>query len=509
VKTLPFAHAGDSVMIETVRSFVETLVVNLRAADVIDVVLIASLVYAVFAWLRHRVSRVVGFGIMSVAVIYTLAQLLDLYLTAMVFQVGMTAIVVALVIVFQDDIRRLFERLRTMRLFEMGTRRAGQVDHDTLVEAADQLANRRIGALMVIPGRESLEVHLHGGVVADAKISVPLLMSIFDPDTDGHDGAVIVSDGRIERFAVHLPLSTQLAKVGPGGTRHAAALGLAERCDAFVVVVSEERGTISVAREGDIVALASAAELRQEIERFENADADEERGLAWPRWATHNFGLKFASLAMAALLWIMFAYRIEAVQRSYEVPIEYRGLESSWYLQDPKPTKAKVELSGSERAFDRVDPAQLKISVDMARVEEGPMQFSVTDDHLNEPTGIRMTDVEPRSLRLKAHKLVKMKLPIDVQMDGKVPDGYKLERVVTEPGRVEVLVPSFLVDYVKELTTEPIQVDQLRETKTVRKNLVLPQHIRPKGEQPPQIKIRLEVDRDPPPVATPRTGAGL
>jgi uncharacterized protein (TIGR00159 family) len=484
-------------MVETARSFLETLLINLRIADAIDVVLIASLVYAIFAWLRHRVSRVVGFGIMSVAVLYTLAQVLDLYLTSMVFQVGLTAIVVALIIVFQDDVRRLFERLRTMTVFEVGASPSSQVNHDTLVEAVDKLAEHRLGALIVIPGRESLDVHLHGGVSADAELSVALLMSIFDPTTDGHDGAVIVTDGRIDRFAVHLPLSTQLAKIGSGGTRHAAALGLAERCDGFVVVVSEERATISVAREAEIVALDSAAELRHEIERFESSEASDQRGPMWPRWATRNVGLKSLSLGMASLLWIVFAYRIETVQRSYEVPIEYRGLESSWYLQDPKPTKAQVELSGSERAFDRVDPSQLKISVDMASIDEGPLQFSVTDEHLNEPTGVDMTDVEPRSLRLKAHRLVKMKLPVKAQITGKVPAGYKLDRVITKPGRVEALVPSFLEGYIQEVATEPIGVDGLRKTTTVQKNLVLPEHIRLEGDKPRQIKVQLDIKAEP------------
>lgn len=485
-------------MLDTARSFFEALAVNLRAADVIDVVLIGSLVYAVFAWLRHRVSRVVGFGILTVAVLYTLAQLLELYLTSMVFQVGLTAIVVALVIVFQDDIRRFFEKLRTMSLWEGGSRLAHQVEVDTLVDAVDRLAAKKIGALIVLPGREALDVHLHGGIRADAVLSVPMLMSIFHPKTAGHDGAVLIGgDGRLEKFAVHLPLSTDLSQVGPGGTRHAAALGLAERCDAFVVAVSEERGTISVAREGELRVLGSAAQLRGEIERFQSVERVEERTVGWPRWATHNLGLKAASLGIASLLWLLFAYRVETVQRTYEVPIEYRSLESSWYLQDPKPIKAKVELSGSERAFDRVEPNQLKISVDMAKVEEGPLQFSLNDDHLNEPTGIQVTDIEPRSLRLKAHKLVKMQLPIRAQIEGKLPNGYKLERVVTQPGRVEVMVPSFLEGYVKELSTEPIPVDQLRESKTIQKNLVLPQHIRHKGKQPPQIKIQLDVTKEP------------
>jgi hypothetical protein len=371
------------------------------------------------------------------------------------------------------------------------------------VEAVDQLAGQKMGALIVLPGRESLDVHLHGGIEADAAVSVPMLMSIFHPKTAGHDGAVVMRGGRMAKFAVHLPLSTDLSRVGPGGTRHAAALGLAERCDAFVIVVSEERGTISVAREGDLVEVASAAELRQEIERFARHEGVGQHRAIWPRWATRNVGLKFASLGIASLLWVLFAYRVETVQRTYEVPIEYRGLESSWYLQDPKPIKARVELSGSERTFDRIEPSQLKISVDMGKIKEGPVQLSLGDDHLNEPAGVAVTDIEPRSLRLKAHKLVKVQLPVKASIQGKLPQGYQLDRVITKPGRVEVLVPSFLEGYVTELSTEPIQVDELTASKTVQKNLVLPQHVRHKGQKPPQIKIHLDISPE-----ARRTGGG-
>lgn len=500
-------------MLHAVGSFVETLVYNLRAADLLDVLFIAGLLYGLFAWMRHRVSRVVGFGILSVGLVYALAQTLDLYLTSMVFQVGLTIIALALVVVFQDDIRRLFERLRTLSVGDSGGGTIAVRDRQTLVDAAAQLASQRIGALIVLPGRESLDVHLHGGVTAHADVSVPLLMSIFHPKTGGHDGAVIIDDGKVERFAVHLPLSTRTAKLGPGGTRHAAALGLAERCDAFVIVVSEERGIISVAHEGELVALASPEELSRHIERFGRAERAERAERAaggarrWPRWLAHDVGLKFAAVGLASLMWLLFAYRVETVQRSYEVPIEYRGLASNWYLQDPKPIKARVELNGSERAFDDIDASQLKISVDLNKLEEGPQQIALTESQLNEPAGVSVSDFEPGTLRIKAHKLVKADLPVKAQTKGKVADGYALETVVTEPGRVEVMVPQYLKGFVHELQTEPIDVDGLTRTKTVQATLISSQQVRFEGNEPPKIKVRLEVAPRPAP-QRPVTGAG-
>ncbi|MFP4600031.1 MAG: diadenylate cyclase [Persicimonas sp.] len=490
-------------MLQTVQSFFENILLHVRAADVVDVVLIAGLLYAVFAWLKHRVSRVVGFGIITVAGVYGLAQVLDLYLTSMVFQVGLTAIAIALVIVFQEDIRRLFERLRTMSLWEAGGRTSHRVDAEALAGAIERLAQRRVGALVVLPGRESLDVHLHGGVVARARFSAPLLASIFDPETDGHDGAVILADGRIERFGVHLPLSTNPSKLGAGGTRHAAALGLAERCDAFVIVVSEERGVVSVAREGELVEMGSTVELVAEIDEFESSDTREARTTRVPRWLTRNVGLKFAALSVATLLWVGFALRVETVQRTYEVPIEYRGLSDTWYLQDPKPSKTRVELTGSERAFDTIEDSELKISLDMKDIDEGPMQLTLGDEHLNEPTGVSVTAFEPRTLRLKAHKLAERELPIEAKLEGKMPDGYRIDKITVDPGRVSLHIPRFLDEYLTELSTEPIPVDALRESKSVDVNLIMPEHARVNGDEPPKINVKLKVVEEPQPVVRP------
>jgi uncharacterized protein (TIGR00159 family) len=483
-------------MFDSIRQFFETLLVNLRAADVIDVALIAGLIYAVLAWMRDRVSHVVGFGIVLVAVIYALAQYLDLYLTSMVFQVGIVAIILSLIVVFQDDIRRLFEQLRVMKPWETTVSKSYRKEMDTLVEAVGQMVEKRVGALIVLRGREALDVHLHGGIEAHAAVSVPILLSIFNTKTPGHDGAVIIDEGRIEKFAVHLPLSTKLEKLGRGGTRHAAGLGLAERCDALVIVVSEERGTVSVGREHELAVLDSAAELGPVIEKFQESERHEKRAVrGLPRWVTHNLWLKLIAGLMAASLWMLFAYRVETVQRTYEVPIEYRGLAENWYVQDPKPISARVELSGSERAFDDVDPASLKLSVDLSRLGQGTQRIALSDQQFDAPTGLTVNDIIPHTLRLTAQKLVDAKLPVDAQLQGEPAAGFEIVRVVTEPGRVDVEVPEHLAEAIDELQTEPIPIDGLSEDKTVKAQLLPGKNLRFPGDSPPAINVRIEVAR--------------
>ena len=503
-RVFPWSLYKMVAMLLFLERIVDNLAVNLRAADVLDIVLIAGFAYVILAWLRQRVSQVVGFGLVLVGVVYALAEAFDLYLTSMMFQVGLTVIALALVVVFQDDIRRLFERIRTTRLW--GAEHGPRGEHpelDTLVEGADVLSQKRVGALMVLGGKEALEVHLHGGIKAHAELSVPMLLSIFHPETAGHDGAVVIEGGQIDKFSVHLPLSTNQKELGAGGTRHAAALGLAERCDALVVVVSEERGTISVAREGRLEVLDSAGQLRGRLEQFFERETGPTGLSRWRRWLTHNLGLKAASVAMAAVLWVSFAYRVETVQRTYEVPVEYRGLPDAWALSDTKPMKAHVDLSGSERVFDRIKSSDLKIALDLSRIEPGVQTFRLNEGHLNEPEGVEVSDFDPRVIRLEAHRMVQAKLPINVATKGEVAAGSTLAKIVVEPSRLEVLLPEHLARYFTQIPTEPIDLGGLNQSRTVTTGVRLPDSVRLKGQKTAKIKVRLVVEANKAPSSHP------
>ena len=232
------------------------LVEHLHVADVVDVLIIALLIYVVLKWLGRRASHASVLAGVSVALLYVAARYFDLYLTRLLFQVGLPALLAGLVIVFQHDLKRGFERLSAWRPFQADLPSAELSRMiDVLIESAQSLAERKIGALIVLQGREPLERHTRGGVAVHAELSIPLLHSIFHPKSMGHDGAVVIAERRIERLGVHLPLSSNLEEVGNSGTRHTAALGLAERCDALVLVVSEERGSISVAEQGRLDAV--------------------------------------------------------------------------------------------------------------------------------------------------------------------------------------------------------------------------------------------------------------
>ena len=175
------------------------------------------------------------------------------------------------------------------------------------MEVTFGLAEDKVGALVVLKGSDDLARHLQGGIELRGLVSKPLLDSIFDPHSAGHDGAVVIEDGQVERFSAHLPISKNRKEIGSRGTRHAAALGLSERCDALLVVVSEERGVVSVAEGGKLKAITSPAELKGRLEGFIQEKFPVQKESTWRRLVVHHWRMKFVSTLLAVIGWSLFA----------------------------------------------------------------------------------------------------------------------------------------------------------------------------------------------------------
>lgn len=395
----------------------EQLAANIRLADLLDVSVIAVLLYCGLCWIRQRASRSLIMGVALLVTVFLCAHWLDMYLTAMLFEVGLLAMLLTLIVVFQQDIRRAFERLAVSG-FSAWSRRNAPTDSliDTLVESIVTLAETRTGALFVFAGREPLDRHVRGGVAVDARISLPLLYSIFHPQSPGHDGAVLIVGERIERLGVHLPLSKNLSQIGGRGTRHAAALGLAECSDALVLAVSEEHGTISVAQRERLRTINSA-ELKAQLERYYQTQFKPKKKPNWYRSLTRDIGVKAAALGIACILWLLFAYRVETIQRTFVVPIEYRNLPEELVIDEPHPTRAELTLFGSERAFDLLDTSSLIVSFDVSHVRsESPYLLPAEDSLKNVPAELSVNTIRPRVVQITVHRKPAGEMRDEVEM---------------------------------------------------------------------------------------------
>ena len=433
----------------------------MRIADVFDILIISVLLYFGILWLKQRASRPLIIIIALIALCYVCSQRFGMYLTSSLFQVGFTAFLLTMVIVFQADIRRAFQRFASWSASGKKQLLASTQTIGTIIETVQKLAENSVGALLVIKGREPVDRHIRGGVSLYGRISFPLLYGIFNTKSPTHDGAVIIEGERIERFAVYLPLSQNVEEGAEAGTRHAAGRGLSEACDALVVIVSEERGTITIAEHGDLEVIGSPVQLKERLDRFYQSMAPLKRGRPHFTWIKHNLGFKTLSLLLALGLWIFFAHRVETIHRTFTVPVEWRNLPSNYFVDSIKPLEAKVSLSGSERDFN-FDPSTMIVSLDLGAVHDGIQDIAITDWNLmNKPTQVAINRIEPQAIRLKAYVMTAIDLPIKVRTENSLLGDLRLITIATEPAKVKILVPRNRKGEYGQLLTEPLDLSEI------------------------------------------------
>ena len=462
-------------------------------SDLIDIAVITLFIYSILIWFRRTTSRRVVIGICLLAAIYLLARLFDLYLTQLLFRTVFAVLLIALVVVFQDEIRRAFERLAIWGSFRDRRRYAGFHAADALLETVSGLASDRTGALIVVRGGESLDRHVEGGIPLYGKISKPILYSIFDPHSPGHDGAVLIEGDRITKFGAHLPLSKNLAQIGALGTRHSAALGLSECSDAFVIVVSEETGSIRVAREGEMKRMNSVADLKGRLEKYYQDKFPRQAEPDWKRFLRENAGLKVLALGLAVLSWFLFAYRSENVQRTFAVPIEYRNLPAGWALEGVKTPEAMVTLTGSQREFNLLNPSNLVISFDLSKMPEGINRLNLTEDELRHPVNLQVYRIEPSGVTVEMHKTSVISVPVEVRTKGKLPAGVRLVSLKALPSTVRVRVRIAPGDGVGPLLTEPVDLGDVTRTVVFTPRLQLPDSMQMVEPDAPVVRVTVEV----------------
>jgi uncharacterized protein (TIGR00159 family) len=374
---------------------------ELRWQDALDILIVAALVYAVILWLRRSQASLVALGLALLSLVYVGARLLGLQLTTLAFQSLFAVSIVVLVVIFQEELRQAFEELAGWVLRRHQEVRPRFDTRGVLVEWLFRLARQRRGALMVIPGRQLLDRHLQGGVELDGRLSGALLQSLFDPHSDGHDGAVVVENRPVTRFGVHLPLSRNTAHLGSLGTRHSAALGLAERTDALCLAVSEERGEISAALNGVLKPIASAQQLGLLIDLFfkDRHPLLQHRPLL-ARLLSQNGLAKGVSLASAAFLWALLVPGSDPAQVTLPIRVEVSGLPDKLELEKVEPQEVTATFKGTRRDLISLDGEALRLQVDASLAKLGRRTFEISERNVSHPGGMVLTDLYPDKVRI-------------------------------------------------------------------------------------------------------------
>ena len=243
---------------------------NIRVFDIIDILVIAFLIYKAIQFLRETRAGQLAKGIIVLVVVYLIAKWFDLAVLRGVLAFVFNSAIIALAVIFQPELRRMLERIGQINV---GAGQALDSEEertkaaiDSICKAAGNMKESKTGALIVFERKTQLGEIINTGTVIDAKPSVSMVCNVFYPKSPLHDGAVVVRDGRLYAAGCILPLTQNNNLSSHLGTRHRAAIGMTENSDAVVLVVSEETGNISIAFNGNITGNYTAATAYAELQ---------------------------------------------------------------------------------------------------------------------------------------------------------------------------------------------------------------------------------------------------
>lgn len=262
-----------------IRTFINDYLVwlsmpNITIIDILEIFIIAYVMYHLIIWVKDTRAWVLLKGISVVIIFYLIALLLGMNVILWIFSNSLSVVIMAVIIVFQPELRRALEQLGTKNIFrsiipfEEEKPVEGAFSNKTvseLVKACYEMAKVKTGALIVIEQSVPLAEYERTGIQLDSLVSSQLLINIFEHNTPLHDGAIIIKGNRITAATCYLPLSDNLELSKELGTRHRAGVGISEVTDSFTIIVSEETGKVSVAQQGRLIRDIDGDSLRKRL----------------------------------------------------------------------------------------------------------------------------------------------------------------------------------------------------------------------------------------------------
>jgi uncharacterized protein (TIGR00159 family) len=370
---------------------------HIRFKDVIDILFLVVFAYHLYLWFYGTKAFKALVGLLGLGIIYTAAQLWDLFLTTWMFQILWQVLVILLIILFQSEIRQVLERLNPLRAFGWPklAQPLGWVTRFS--EACFLLAKRSYGALIILERTDRVDELITGGTELEGEPDDEILLSVFQKGSPLHDGAVLVRDGKIIRVGTFLPLSSEEGLPSHWGTRHRAAVGLSEKCDAWVVAVSEERSEVSLARSDRVTRIESSAALAELVtDALRSPVAKKEPFLKrLLSYITRRWRAKLGSLALVSVLWLVFAGQ-QNFEVTLQVPVELTNLPDNLEIVEPLNPRIAVTLRGLRKDASTIKADEIRARIDLTMAAYGWKNFRIIRDQVLLPNEqVAVVRIEP------------------------------------------------------------------------------------------------------------------
>lgn len=461
----------------------------MRIQDIADILIMTILVYQLYYWFRKTRALQVVLGLGSLVLLYILTKNLGLFMTNWVLQELGTVIFVLIIVVFQGEIRQALYRFSLLRNFFNRNEEPFSLDIQGIVSTVFALAERRTGAIIAFERQEKLDDFLLHGVQLDSLVSSQLLANIFEDGAPLHDGAVIIKNSRISEASSHLPLSLSSELPQYFGTRHRAALGLTEKTDALVLVVSEERGEVSAASGGELVAIRTPEELTRLLETSLITRQADVPGFTLRERLLKNLLPKFVTFLLVIACWLLLNARQGGVQ-SVTAQVKFHDLPENLLLKGDLPAELEVQLKLLSTIFTAAKKLEIAADIDLSKVHEGVNSIPIESKVFQLPLGVSVVKVDPAVLKIIAEKKVYRDLPVSLQRIGRLPKGVRLRSVAFEPARVRVVGSESALAQLNQVYTEAVDLSALDKNQVLELKLSPPPlQVQLKSEESVKAKI--------------------
>jgi len=374
-----------------------------RPQDIADILIMSFLVYQLYSWFKNSKALQVVMGLLVLGVIYFVTKSFGLFMTSWILQELGTVLLVLLIVVFQAEIRQALYRLSLLRNLFGRQESVVRVDLLEFSAAVFALAADRIGALVVFQREELLDECILHGVPLDSLVSGQLITSIFLPTSPLHDGAVLIRDGRVALASCHLPLSVSADVPQHLGTRHRAGIGLSERTDAAIVVVSEERGEISLSLGGELQVMSSPAQLHERLTDLLLPLSREEQVVGIKSRLFANFWPKVAVFVLVAASWLLITFRQGEIL-TVTAPITFHNLPETLTLTRSYPDEVDLQLKTYSNLIASPKQLDIVVDLDLARVREGTSNVQIRKDEIKLPPGVVVVSMKRSTIRVTAER---------------------------------------------------------------------------------------------------------
>jgi len=450
----------------------------IRPQDIADILIMSFLVYQLYSWFKNTRALHVVMGLGFLVLLYVATKNFGLFMTSWVLQELGTGLFVLLIVIFQSEIRQALYRFSLLRNLFGRQGSSSQLDLMDLSSTIFALAQERTGAIIVFQRKELLDEYLLHGIPIDSIVSTQLIGTVFRDGTPLHDGAIVIRDNRVTEASCHLPLSNNAELPSYYGTRHRAALGLTERSDAAVVVVSEERGEVSLALSGKLDRIDTPELLSGRLNTLLATPAPEVTGISLHRWLFSNLWPKLIILFLVCICWLIITAKQGGIV-TVTAPLKFHNLPEGLALVKATPEDVEVQLKAVSGLTPSPKELDIMADLNLAKTREGVNQLSIKSSDFQLPLGVIVTGINPSVVKVTLEKKVRKTLQVKVRTSGR----QSFRKIVVDPPLVEAEGPEHVMGRLDSVETEEVSLSGLPRGTVLEKRLLSPA---------PQVKILRE-----------------